>query len=245
VRNPNPVLRSGGGSLVRRLFSLSGVLPLGVFLLAHLALNARALRGDAAFTSAVHAVHRIPALVLLEWLLVFAPLVLHATVGLWLVVTRRSLAEPSPYPHALRIAVRATGVAAIAFLALHLPELRFRTPGARLGGDELGTVLVADLSSTWHGVPWRGAAYLVGTACVTFHFAAGLWAFFVTTRAGQSARARKWSGWGAGAIGAATWVMLANIVVFRATGARLFGGAGEQAVQSAGMPCPADAPRGQ
>jgi succinate dehydrogenase/fumarate reductase cytochrome b subunit len=221
------------------------VLPLGIFLIAHLAINARALRGDAVFVSAVHALHRIPALALLEWLLVFAPLAVHATIGLWLVVTRQPLAEPSPYPDAMRIAVRATGVAAIAFLALHLPELRFRTPGARLDGDELAAVLMADLSSTWHGVPLRGGAYLAGAACVTFHFAAGLWAFFVTTRAGRSARARKWGGWGAGAIGAATWVMLANIVVFHATGARLLGGAEEPGDRGAHLPCPLDSPSGQ
>jgi succinate dehydrogenase/fumarate reductase cytochrome b subunit len=215
---------------------------LGAFLVAHVAINACALRGDAAFASAVRVLHHIPALGLLEWLFVFAPLVLHATVGMWLVMTRQPLAEPSPYPDVLRVAVRATGVAAIAFLGLHLSGVRFRTPGVRLGGDELATVLVADLSSTSHGVPWRGAAYLVGAACVTFHFAAGLWAFFVTTRAGRSARARKWGGWGAAAIGAATWVMLANIVVFRATGARLFGGPEPQGDGGAATPCPLDTP---
>jgi succinate dehydrogenase/fumarate reductase cytochrome b subunit (b558 family) len=245
VLNPDPAPRPRKGHFARRLLSLSGVLPLGAFLLAHLAINARALRGDAAFVSAVHALHGIPGLALLEWLFVFAPLVVHATVGLWLVVTRRPLAEPSPYPDALRTAVRATGVAAIAFLALHLPELRFRTPGARLDGDELAAVLMADLSSTWHGVPWRGAAYLAGAACVTFHFAAGLWAFFATTRAGRSARARKWGGWGAAAIGAATWVMFANIVVFHATGARLLGKGEEQGDRGAQTPCPVDSASGQ
>jgi succinate dehydrogenase/fumarate reductase cytochrome b subunit (b558 family) len=242
VRHPAQHPRIGKGQFARRLLSLSGVIPLGAFLVAHVAINARALRGDAAFASAVGALHRIPALALVEWLFVFVPLGVHAAVGLWLVVTRRPLAEPSPYPDALRIAMRATGVAAIAFLGLHLPEVRFRTPGARLGGDELATALVADLSSTWHGVPWRGAAYLVGAACVTFHFAVGLWAFFVTTRAGRRPRARKWGAWGAGAIGAATWVMLANIVVFRATGTRLFWGAEELGDGSAGVPCPLDAP---
>src|SRR5882762_2769197 len=114
--------------LVSRLFSLSGVFPLGAFLLLHLLVNARALRGDVAFARMVGLLHRVPALALLEWAIVLAPLLFHATIGLWLVVTRRSLAATSPYPPALRIAVRASGVLAIAFLAMHLPELRFRTP---------------------------------------------------------------------------------------------------------------------
>jgi succinate dehydrogenase/fumarate reductase cytochrome b subunit len=177
---------------------------------------------------------------LLEWVLVFAPLVFHGTVGLWLVVTRTQLGERSPYPTAVRIAMRATGVAAIAFLALHLPALRFHARGVRLGGDELATVLVSNLSSTWHGVPWQGAAYLVGTACVTFHLAAGMWAFCVTAASGANPRVRRLGAWGAAAVGAAIWMLLANIVVFRATGARLFGAAQQADEAGAGLRCPPD-----
>jgi succinate dehydrogenase/fumarate reductase cytochrome b subunit (b558 family) len=239
VLDPDPIQRPTAPPFVRRVLSVTGIVPLGVFLLGHLALNARALRGDAAFTRGILVLHRVPALALFEWLLLLAPLLLHAGIGTWLVLTKRPLAPTSPYPPALRTAVRATGIAAFAFLAMHLPELRFRMPAARLTGHELSTVLVADLSSTWHGVPWRGVAYLVGTACVTFHFASGLWALVVTTREGMSAVARKGTAWAAAAIGAAIWVLFANIVVFHATGARLFGGA-EARDDGAGSPCPAD-----
>lgn len=220
---------SGVPPLVLRLFSLSGVVPLGGFLLVHIAVNARSLSGEAAFARAVRTLHSLPALVLVESLLVFAPLLFHGAVGLWLVATRAPLADRSPSPRALRLAMRATGVVAVAFVAMHLIELRFRSVGARLGGAELSTVLVADLSSTWHGVPWRGVAYLVGTGCIAFHFAAGLWTWFGTRRLGQAGRARRWAGWGAGAIGAGLWVLAANVVVFHATGARLFGGPAEEA----------------
>jgi succinate dehydrogenase / fumarate reductase, cytochrome b subunit len=243
VPNPAPALRPAAPPLVRRLFSLCGVVPLGAFLVAHLAVNARALRGDAAFAGAIGAVHRLPALAWIEWALVFAPLSVPGLLGLWLLATRTPLTplgERSPYPRGLRIAVRATGVVTVAFLAMHLSELRFRVPGARLGGAEIATLLVADLSSTWHGVPWRGAAYLAGTGCVTLHFVAGLWAFVVRTRAGEGARTRRWAGWAAAVIGAAMWLLLVNVVVFEATGARLFGGPAEEA-QGSREPCPAGA----
>jgi succinate dehydrogenase/fumarate reductase cytochrome b subunit (b558 family) len=236
VPNPDPTHRPVASRLVRRLFSLSGVLPLGAFLLLHLAVNVRALRGETAFARAVDAIHRVPVIAALEWLLVLAPLLLHASVGLWLVATRQTLAEDGHYPGPLRIAVRATGVAAVVFLAMHLPELRFHRASPRLDGAELATVLAEDLSSVWYGVPWRGAAYLVGTACVTFHFAAGLWAFAVTTRVGKGERARKWAGWAAAAFGAAVWMLLADVVVFHATGARLLGTAEEPGSH---VPCPA------
>jgi succinate dehydrogenase / fumarate reductase cytochrome b subunit len=238
VPDPDPATRPLAPALARRLFSLSGLIPLGAFLLIHVALNTRALRGEASFATTVSAIHGLPAVALFEWLFVLVPLLGHATVGLWLIATRTPLAEESPYPRPVRIAVRAAGVGVIAFLAMHLPELRFRAAAARLGGGELATVLTEDLSTIWHGVPWRGAAYLTGAACAAFHFAAGLWAFSVTTRVGKRERVRKWAGWGAAAIGAVIWLLFVNVVVFHATGARLFGGA-EDETQWSRVPCPA------
>lgn len=165
VPDPAPDLQASasGAVRVRRAFSLAGVVPLGAFLVVHLAMNLRALAGGRAFTAAVRALDGVPALPLFESVFVFAPLVFHGALGLWLVIARRPLADPSPYPVALRRAMRVTGVVVLAFLALHLPEIRFHTRGFRLGGGELATLLDANLSATSHGVPWRGIAYLVGT----------------------------------------------------------------------------------
>ena len=228
-------------SPVRRLFSLSGVVPLGAFFVVHAAVNARAVRGDAAFVSAVGALHGIALLPVLEWLFIFAPLALHAGVGVWLVATRRPLADPSPYAPAVRVAVRATGVLALAFLAMHLPELRFRG-GARLDGGQLETVLAADLSATFHAVPLRGLAYMLGAGCVAFHFAAGLWGFFAAARRGRESPANlRRAAWGAGAVGMAMWMVLVGIVVCHATGARVLGGTAEPWPTE---PCPAPGANG-
>ena len=237
VPNPYSARRRPVAPLVRRLFSLSGVAALGSFLVFHLAINSTALQSDAAFDRAVSFLHRTPGLAWAEVLLVFVPLAFHAAIGLWLVVANAPLSGRSPYPPAVRAAVRASGVGALAFLAMHLAELRLREPGARMGGAELATVLAADLSSTLHGFPLRGSAYLVGTACVTFHFAAGLWAWFARTRAGARPRSRRWVAWSVAAVGAAMWAQLANVVVFHATGARLFGSPTEDADPSR-LPCP-------
>ncbi len=204
----------------RQLLSLSGVIPLGAFLLAHLAINVYGVRGSLAFADAVGALQRIPALGWVEALLIFAPLGLHALLGLWLILANKPLTTPSPYGASIRRAMRATGVLALAFLAMHLPELRFRTRGAPLDGGELATFLAYDLSSTSHGVPWRGVAYLFGTGCVVFHFAGGVWGFFAASRRGRkSGAARRYAAWMAVGLGAAIWFSFADIVVFHATGA--------------------------
>jgi succinate dehydrogenase / fumarate reductase cytochrome b subunit len=235
--DPDLAARAADARRMRRAFSMSGVFPLGAFLVLHLLLNAQALRGTPAFEATVRSLHRIPAAPLVESIFVFAPLLFHGALGLWLVASRTPLVPVAPYPPLVRIVMRATGVVAALFLAMHLSEIRFHSAGTRLGGDELATLLDADLSSVSRGVPWRGLGYLVGTACVTFHFACGLWGFFATTRAGrESPSGRKWAACGAIAGGLAMWVAFADVVVLRATGARLFGAGAQEA--AAAEPCP-------
>jgi succinate dehydrogenase / fumarate reductase, cytochrome b subunit len=211
------------GALARRVFSLSGLVPLGAFLVMHVVVNARAVRGVEAFDAAVGAMHRIPALRVVEIVLVVAPLVLHAVIGLWLVATRTSLTDPTPYPRPMTLTLRATGVVALAFLALHLPEMRVLAPGPRPHGQELLTILAADLSSTWHGVPLAGVLYLVGAGAVTLHFVAGAWGFFARLPRGADPVMRRWVAWAAGALGVTLFAFFADAVVLHATGSRLFG----------------------
>jgi succinate dehydrogenase / fumarate reductase cytochrome b subunit len=244
VSVPGPEIEASASAAlrVRRAFSLCGVVPLGAFIVLHLAINARALWGGWVFARTVDALDRTPGLPVLESLFVFAPLVFHGALGLWLVAARRPLSPPAPYPPALRIAMRATGVGVLAFLAVHLPSVRFHVPGMRLGGGELATVLDAQLSTTWHGVPWPGLVYLAGTACVTFHFACGLWGFYATTRAGrESAVRRRRAAWGALGLGLLMWATFTDVVVLRATGAALLGG---ESAPPATRPCPAPASSG-
>lgn len=244
VSVPGPEIEASASAAlrVRRAFSLSGVIPLGAFIVLHLALNARALGGGWAFARTVDALDRTPGLPVVESLLVFAPLVFHGALGLWLVSSGRSLPSPAPYPRGLRVAMRATGAGVLAFLAVHLPGVRFHARGTRLGGGALATVLDAQLSTTWHGVPWVGLVYLAGTACVTFHFACGLWGSYAATRAGrESALRRKRAAWGALGLGVLMWATFADVVALRATGAALLGG---ESLPPATQPCPEPASSG-
>jgi succinate dehydrogenase/fumarate reductase cytochrome b subunit (b558 family) len=224
------------GTLAARVFSLSGLLPLGAFLALHVVVNARAIRGPEAFDAAVASVHAVPLFSVLEGLFVYAPLLVHGAVGAWLVATRRPLASPSPYSRPLAVAVRATGVVVLAFLAWHLFEMRALAPGPRLTGGELATVLDADLSSTWISVPWAGLAYLVGSLAAVAHFAIGVWGFLARAGRTRDARARRWVGWAAGLLGFAMAAFLVDAAVLHATGSRLFGARAPDAASR--EPCP-------
>lgn len=208
---------------MRRLFSLSGVLPLGVFLVIHMMANGRALVGEAAFSETVRRMRAVPGIFAIELLLVFAPLVFHAAYGVWLIATRRALAEPSPYPPTLRSLHRVAGVVALVYIGYHLYEYRLAlaVPGLRSG--DFFTALSSRLSSTTAGAPLRAMFYIVGIAAVVFHFATGLWGYMVARGWFVSPRARRFAAAGASVVGAALFLAAANLVSFYATGARLVG----------------------
>jgi succinate dehydrogenase / fumarate reductase cytochrome b subunit len=239
---PDPVTSQRRRALVLRAFSLSGVVPLGAFVLVHAAVNARALAGDGPFLDAVRMTTSLPGLPIFETLFIFAPLAFHGVLGLAMVALRVPLATPSPYPRALRLAMRVTGVLAIAFLALHLPELRFHTPGARMSGAALLATLDASLSTMRGGLPLRAVAYMLGSGCVCLHLAAGLWGAFAASARGQEARARRIAGWWSAVVGVVLWLLFVNVVVYHATGARLFGGKPHPVVPP--VPCPVDSAKG-
>jgi succinate dehydrogenase / fumarate reductase cytochrome b subunit len=213
------------GPILRRAFSLSGVVPLGAFLLVHVAVVASALGGIRSLAATEDGVGRLPALGLLEVVFVYVPLMVHGSIGAWLAASRTPAASPSPYPRAIASAMRWTGVALLVFLVLHILELRLRGGhAARLDGGSDAAALVADLSSTWRGVPWWGLAYLTGTACVAFHFAVGLWGFFASTARGRARpEARRKAAWAAAFVAIAMWATLADVTVLHATGRALVG----------------------
>ena len=68
--------------LIYRLFSLSGLIPVGAFLVVHLLTNASVLGGAGAFQSRVDMIHSLgPLLVPIEWAFIFLPMLFHAAVG--------------------------------------------------------------------------------------------------------------------------------------------------------------------
>lgn len=219
-----------------RLLSITGLAPLGAFLLIHVAINATVLWGPAPFDRTTAVLQYVPVLWMVETLFVFVPLAIHSLLGLRLVVARAPLGLARPYPPAVRVAIRATGVVATVFLAAHLLEFRFRGPDGHLDGAELRTLLAADLSSTAHGLPWRGAGYLIGTACVSFHFVAGVWGVAAAAGGGT----RRWAGAALGGLGAFLWMTFVAVVVFHATGARPFHLS--QPDTAAAAPCPPPSP---
>src|SRR5689334_10700853 len=67
--------------LLRKLHSLSGVVPVGAFMVFHLWTNAKALGGQEPFDAAVRDISHTPYLPILEWGTILLPLLFHAGYG--------------------------------------------------------------------------------------------------------------------------------------------------------------------
>lgn len=156
----------------RRLHALTGVIPLGVFVVVHLLVNATALGGASRFDRVVGALAASPIEPFFTLLFVGLPLAYHALYGIRRVMRAPPDAEESGYKRPrLDALMRVTSVILFVFVIAHTYEMRIgRSPGS------LHTKLTMDLSSTKWGVPFIAFGYLLGVAAVAFHLAYGCFA---------------------------------------------------------------------
>jgi succinate dehydrogenase / fumarate reductase cytochrome b subunit len=170
--------RSRRRFVLRRLHSLSGVVPIGLYLVFHIMLaNASVLGGPAAFDRAVLAISAVPAPVLLavEVLFIYAPLLFHGLYG-FVRVGQSELDNPLRNDHVgayLYTLQRISGVIAFFFIGWHVYTTRMQ-------------YYFADLEITYdvmHGMmadPIAFTLFLVGTLASVFHFTNGIWTFCIT-----------------------------------------------------------------
>ncbi len=180
---------------IRRLHSLTGVLPIGAFLLVHLFTNAYSW-SPAAFNEHVKGLNETPLVKLVEYGAILAPIVFHGGLGLWMAV--RMDANQMQYSHFrnwMYLLQRISGVAVGAFILFHVIQFRFGAESAFKQVDlpaaidlhrEPGWPDHYDAYNPWGvihaglSIGWIQGLYLVGLLATSFHFANGLWSFCVT-----------------------------------------------------------------
>jgi succinate dehydrogenase/fumarate reductase cytochrome b subunit (b558 family) len=207
---------------VRKLFSLTGVIPTGAFIVVYLWISASAMRGRDAFEAAAEAWQRTPYAPLLEVLLLWAPLALHAGYGLKIMAEARPSLRRAPYTgHFMYILQRATAPVALALLCYH--GYRFRWPSwfGRSSGDDSFTQMCAELSRTSGGVPWLAIFYLIGLAAIVFHLSHGLQGFCFSWGITTSRDAARRAAGLFGVFGVLLYVVGASTVIYFATGSRI------------------------
>jgi succinate dehydrogenase / fumarate reductase cytochrome b subunit len=195
---------------LRAVHSLSGVFPVGVFMLMQLWAHAKALDGPEAHREALLAVE--PS----GWatgLLVLLPLAFHVGYGLWLTIRPRYNVGRYPLSRNWTYTLqRVTGLLALAFLATVIIWL-WPQPAYLIHEH-----VVATLSTTHAGLPLLAFGCMLGLGACVFHFAVGLWMIGVRYGFAATRRAQAQSGMAFAVIGIALLLWSGHTVLFMATG---------------------------
>lgn len=195
--------------LIRRLHSLLGVFPLGIFVVAHMTTNSMSIFGVEAFDDKVALIHSLgPLLPFVEAALIFIPLALHIVIGIYIALTSKSNTSDLGYARNWAYSIqRWSGWAALVFLLYHTITLRF------IGmADEAG--FFAYLAEAFRN-PLFTAFYFLGGVAVIYHFANGLCTFCMTWGLTVGPRSQKWMALIATGVGFVLLSMLvASIVGF-------------------------------
>ena len=208
--------------VLRRLNSLLGVVPLGVFLVLHLFTNARAVLGEASYTAAVSSFQGTPYVLAFEIAFVLFPLSVHALYGVLLTFEGKTNVDRYPgNRNWMYTAQRVTGILAFAFIVWHVVQLWVPKIAGKIGPDQFYGVLIEKLSTPTYGVPLVALLYLFGTAATVFHFANGVWGFLASWGITPTRRSQRLSGAICGVLGVIVFLIGGHTAIFFATGSRL------------------------
>ena len=168
---------------LRRLHSLSGIIPVGLFLLNHLLANSTAFLGAKNFDHHIGIIHDLPWLVPIEIVFIFIPLAFHSIYGLVIAWQGKMNQGQYAYVDNWRYTLqRITAYITLVFVLIHLAHFRF---AYLFGGAEYGSAypnFFRFTSAGFHGA-WLGvwfAIYVVGTTAAIFHFCNGIATFCIT-----------------------------------------------------------------
>jgi succinate dehydrogenase / fumarate reductase, cytochrome b subunit len=167
--------------ILRKLHQLSGIVPLGIFLLEHFYTNSKALTGAADFNNAVKDLQSIPYILFIEIGGIFLPLLYHALYGLVITWEARPNNLSYPYPRNWFYTIqRATGIILFFFILFHLLNFRF---GLIPGLNEMSVAhhpeRAFDIVSNEFSMIPIFIVYMIGITATVWHLANGLWLFLV------------------------------------------------------------------
>jgi succinate dehydrogenase / fumarate reductase cytochrome b subunit len=168
-------LRAGKGYsfLLRKLHSLSGIVPIGAFLIEHILSNFEALKGPAAYAAQVKFLNSLPLVRVLEWGFIFLPLAYHALYGVYIALRGKS--NVIYYPWAgnwMYVTQRWTGYIAFVYIIQHVIRQRFT-------GADLPNHPGMAFAKVQHELsnPFMLAVYVIAMIAVCWHFSYGIWLF--------------------------------------------------------------------
>ncbi len=170
---------------LKRIHSLTGVIPLGGFILEHLYSNSAVLRGPQAYAEVIEGLWKIPYIALLEVGLIFVPIAFHIIVGLYIwYQSKRNYPQYREERNLFFVLQRWTGLYLTLFIVVHVLETRF-------SGIKEAAGFFPHMKKELGEGPIHFIFYLGGMGAVSFHFANGIWLALVRWGVTVGPRAQK------------------------------------------------------
>lgn len=159
--------------VLRRLHSLTGVIPLTFFIFFHFFANSFSVKGAESFDTVVAGLRSLPFLLAIEWGLLFAPFLFHMLYGMWIIFAGRPNGDRMKFRRNWAYtAQRVTAMFVFVFIIYHVVGIRFI--------DVHGVTNVHDKLVVKFSNPFTYWFYVFGVACTVFHLANGVCTFLMT-----------------------------------------------------------------
>ncbi len=166
--------------LLLKFHSLTGLVPIGLFLTFHFLINSLRTVGVLPYQWSIDVINNLPFLIWIEISIIYIPLLFHSFVGIYITQVAKLNVIRYRYPRNwMYVLQRVTGAVVFVFLIYHMgttvaPKLWY---GHHL--FEAAPFLIDVMNQEF--ATWTGRTiYLVGILSATFHFANGLWAFCIS-----------------------------------------------------------------
>ncbi|MGI6091517.1 MAG: succinate dehydrogenase [Veillonellaceae bacterium] len=161
---------------IRRVHSISGLVPIGFFLLEHIFSISTVLGGGAAFDATVAKLAAIPAEIMLplEIFAIAIPFLFHAIYGLYITFNAKNNQGDYGYVRNWQFYLqRMTALYLAVFLIWHVGYLRIMLKGS-------GVPINYDLMHGYLSNPIVLVLYCIGIVAAIFHFTNGLFTMSIT-----------------------------------------------------------------
>lgn len=215
IKGVQPLRAGEGNSFIwRRLHSLTGIVPIGAFLVEHIISNFEVTNGPLAYAQQVKFLNGLPLVRVLEWVFIFIPLAYHALYGVYIAVKGRN--NVNVYPWAgnwMYLSQRVTGVLALLYIIQHLYFQRFTGVSLPEHPGLAYAKVQYELSN-----PLMVSVYIIGMIVTCWHFAYGIWLFAAKWGITPGDKARKKFGYVCAVVGAGLCTLGLWSIIYVATG---------------------------
>lgn len=170
---------------LRRWHSLTGIVPVGGYLLIHLFINSRALAGAEAFHQAVRFVNALPGGHLLEICFIYAPLAFHAAYGILIASQAHHNVARYRYPRNWAFFLqRLTGIITLLYLTQHLWQFRLQkllgAYGPYQGGISMSGLPTYAIVQAAMANNLIAALSVIGVVAAAYHLCNGFLTFLIS-----------------------------------------------------------------